>query len=456
MKQIGILIVSLIIALAGCTTTTENEFIQDIPTSAIIDSRLEISLEDGVVVSIWPTEDGPLRVYAAVGTAPQPDNRSLQLPMQEYLLNTVGSSTVDITTSEELPLQLADHFSRSPGFDFEIDVDTVSYLLGPYAVTPFTGGVIYTLHGDPFLIQRFHNNDGGITKQSIVLDEQLWHGLGGVTSTLDLSASRATIRQRAEYGDQTYLHIPFFFSSGGSSLYYNAATDDTVRFGPRGSGSMTYTSRTPYLDGLIWSTPSPKHSVSSFYELSGSSSLLPRWAFGYIQSKYGYRTQEEVYEVVERFIDEGIPLSSIVLDLYWFEHMGDFTWDTAAFPEPDELTEFLDEQDIRLLTITEPYMTVDSVEYERFKQAGLLVQNNDGEVSTWSSWWTFDSPAGSMIDMAADGTQEILGSHYVEMMRKGIDSFWTDLGEPEEVPPNARFGPYPARDYHNYYNREWS
>ena len=37
-----------------------------------------------------------------------------------------------------------------------------------------------------------------------------------------------------------------------------------------------------------------------------------------------------------------------------------------------------------------------------------------------------------------------------------MEGFWIDLGEPERVPAEARFGPYSERAFHNSFNLEWA
>ena len=78
------------------------------------------------------------------------------------------------------------------------------------------------------------------------------------------------------------------------------------------------------------------------------------------QSKYGYKSQEEVVALVEDFKKRNIPLSAIVLDLYWFEKMGDISWTSKTFPEPKKMDEYLEENGVKLITITEPFFTINS------------------------------------------------------------------------------------------------
>lgn len=80
--------------------------------------------------------------------------------------------------------------------------------------------------------------------------------------------------------------------------------------------------------------------VAEFYRFSGSRSMIPKWAFGYIQSRFGYKSEQEVYELVAQFKRYNIPVSAIVLDLQWFKHMGDLDYDARNWPNPEQMDGF--------------------------------------------------------------------------------------------------------------------
>lgn len=48
--------------------------------------------------------------------------------------------------------------------------------------------------------------------------------------------------------------------------------------------------------------------------LTGKAVMLPKWAFGYLQSKERYETAEEIEQTVQKFRDSGFPLDGIILD----------------------------------------------------------------------------------------------------------------------------------------------
>ncbi|MBR2854583.1 MAG: hypothetical protein IKE81_09690 [Clostridia bacterium] len=97
--------------------------------------------------------------------------------------------------------------------------------------------------------------------------------------------------------------------------------------------------------------------IRDYLHLSGRVPLVPRFALGNWWSRFYPYTQQEYRELMERFAEEGIPLSVSVLDMNW--HVTDidpkygpgwtgYTWDREKFPEPEKLLVWLHEHGLRI------------------------------------------------------------------------------------------------------------
>lgn len=331
------------------------------------------------------------------------------------------------------------------------------YVVGPYLVKAETKG--FAIYRDKQFLFRIANQAkmvGQVEQFSCGKGETL-HGLGHASRSVFLSFKEYTVYNESKYGNQAYLYIPFIFSSGGDALYFNVHGRDSFKFSTWQAGSIEYVTRQDSYDFYYYHEPDPKQLVSRFYALGGKSALLPRWAYGYLQSKYGYRNQQEVYELIKQFEQYRIPLSAVILDLYWFRHMGDLDWDRSAFPDPAALDRFLEERSIKLITISEPFFTRNSRNFSPFYNQGMFATDKQGNVLTMRRWWTLGkSPDGAVINPFSEKTKVVLGAQYVAMLKTGIDGFWTDLGEPEGVPAHAMFSGMTELEAHNYFNRAWS
>jgi len=90
--------------------------------------------------------------------------------------------------------------------------------------------------------------------------------------------------------------------------------------------------------------------IRDYLRLSGGIPVVPRFALGNWWSRYYPYTQQEYQQLMERFRQEGIPLSVAVLDMDWHVTEIDpkygsgwtgYTWNRAKFPDPEKLLAWL-------------------------------------------------------------------------------------------------------------------
>ena len=80
----------------------------------------------------------------------------------------------------------------------------------------------------------------------------------------------------------------------------------------------------------------PDEVISGYRTLTGKAVMLPRWAYGFWQSRQRYNTQDEVLDVAAEYRKRGVPLDNIVQDwFYWPEDSwGSHDFDAKRFPDP--------------------------------------------------------------------------------------------------------------------------
>ena len=103
--------------------------------------------------------------------------------------------------------------------------------------------------------------------------------------------------------------------------------------------------------------------------LTGHSPMLPKWAFGYIQSKERYVTQDELISIVREYRRRELPLDCIVLD--WKSWTGDLwgqkTLDPERFPNPSQMTADLHALNARLMISIWPIMRPGGANWQEMK-----------------------------------------------------------------------------------------
>ncbi|MDE5898072.1 MAG: DUF5110 domain-containing protein [Treponemataceae bacterium] len=324
-----------------------------------------------------------------------------------------------------------------------------------YTVAVTEDGYALSYGGEPMYTAKFSEEKTLLREIRTWDTAEEFYGFGEASRSVSLRNQSFTIYNVSRHGDHAFLFIPFYVTDTAASVYYNANGRDKIYF-QDGADAQVYRSEYKRIESFVRQDASPQEGVARFYEETGVSCLLPRWAFGYIQSKYGYKSQQEVVDLVDEFRRRNIPLSAVVLDLYWFEKMGDIFWTSPEFPEPKELDRYLEENGVKLVTITEPFFSVSSQNFDELKKSGLLCAGKSGAPELWRDWWCLGDKEGGLLNPLAKKAPAFLGKKYAAMLDSGIDGFWTDLGEPEGAPAAVRYGKYAEQDFHNYYNYYWS
>ncbi|UUP15666.1 glycoside hydrolase family 31 protein [Nitratireductor thuwali] len=271
-------------------------------------------------------------------------------------------------------------------------------------------------------------------RASLAPDEAVF-GLGEHTGPLDLRGTERRLWNSdpmKSYGpdeDPLYMGIPVLQTlkpSGGYLAFYenSHAADftfnDEIRARFEG-GALRY-----YL------TPGPpEHTLQRYTELTGRPPLPPRWALGYHQSRFSYRTEAEIRDLVQGFRKHNLPLSAIHLDIHYMDGFRVFTVDEDSFPDLKGLAEELDADGIRLVTILDPGVKRDK-DYRVFRQGsegGHFCRTKRGRIATapvWPGWSAFP-------DFTRAETRAWWGEQHSVLLERGVTGFWNDMNEPAMV-----------------------
>ena len=105
--------------------------------------------------------------------------------------------------------------------------------------------------------------------------------------------------------------------------------------------------------------PTAAEVAKRFRQLIGPSYIPPKWAFGLAQSRFGYKTAEDVREVARQYKENDLPLDMICMDIDYMQDYADFTINKERFPDLAALAAELKAQGIRLVvdnTFGTPYL----------------------------------------------------------------------------------------------------
>ena len=168
--------------------------------------------------------------------------------------------------------------------------------------------------------------------------------------------------------------------------------------------------------------------IKEFRHMIGRSYIPPKWAFGYGQSRWGYKTEADIRKVASEHRTKQIPLDSIYMDIDYMERYKDFTVDKEKFPDLKGLVKDLKEQGIHLVPIIDAGVKVEegySV-YEEGVQNGYFCTNEDGSNFAAGVW----PGKVHFPDFLNPKAREWFGNHYQTLLDQGIEGFWNDMNEP--------------------------
>ena len=168
--------------------------------------------------------------------------------------------------------------------------------------------------------------------------------------------------------------------------------------------------------------------VKQFRKIIGRSYIPPRFAFGFGQSRWGYKTKEDFVKVLRGYRDHHIPLDMIYMDIDYMQDYKDFTVNEENFPDFAEFVRKMKEEGVRLIPIIDAGVKIEkgySV-YEEGVQKGYFCKREDGSdfaAAVWPGYTHFP-------DVLNKEAREWFGSHYRFLIDQGIEGFWNDMNEP--------------------------
>lgn len=168
--------------------------------------------------------------------------------------------------------------------------------------------------------------------------------------------------------------------------------------------------------------------VKRFMKLVGRPWMPPRWAFGYHQSRWGYRDSKEVLQVADALEAHNIPCDAIYLDLDYMDSFKVFTTSDERFPDFQSFASSLKARDIRLVSIVDPGVKIQPGYdvYDEGKEQGYFVKHSDGSIFKAAVWPGYTH----LPDFLNPAARAWWGTLYKKLYRLGIEGFWNDMNEP--------------------------
>ena len=251
-----------------------------------------------------------------------------------------------------------------PGFsdvDHQEDKDQVILKSKDLSVVitkePFT--VSYWHNGKKLISEKngYQQNDAFETLQFDLTPDEFLYGGGARALGMNRRGNRLRLYNKAHYGYETRSELmnytmPLVMSSNRYAIHFDNAPIGYLDLDSKADNTLTYETISGRKTYQVITGDSWLDLIDNYTDLTGKQPLPPRWVLGNFSSRFGYHSQQEVEETVQKFQDESIPLDAIIIDIYWFGkdikgHMGNLEFLRDSFPNPKQMIKALSDKGVK-------------------------------------------------------------------------------------------------------------
>jgi alpha-D-xyloside xylohydrolase len=273
------------------------------------------------------------------------------------------------------------------------------------------------------------NSTGPDTRKSATFEGEFDVPVGGTQAMMLDSGWAMERRYKVEIDGKTMVDFANFWlppttswfstlSAGKHSVRVEGDSDDapSVFFRPA-ADKTTWRSFTGHtIDYVVFAGPTADGIIRRYRDVTGAAPLMPKWAYGFIQSRARYYSQKELLENLQTFRDKRLPLDGIVQDwMYW----GKYGWNAMKFdendyPDPAGMVKSVHDLHAHIMISVWSRIGADTETGKEFKADNLYVPGTD--------WVDFFNPAARALYWKDFSTR---------MVPLGFDAWWLDATEPE-------------------------
>lgn len=181
------------------------------------------------------------------------------------------------------------------------------------------------------------------------------------------------------------------------------------------------------LDIYIIDGENPYDIVKQFRKIIGRSYIPPKFAFGFGQSRWGYKTKEDFVNVAKGYRENHIPIDMIYMDIDYMDSFKDFTLSNEFSDFPAFVSE-MKENNIRLIPIIDAGVKIEEGYdvYEEGVANDYFCKREDGSDFTAAVWPGYTH----FPDVLNPEVRKWFGAKYKRLTDSGIEGFWNDMNEP--------------------------
>ncbi|GAC1310004.1 MAG: hypothetical protein NVSMB24_26470 [Mucilaginibacter sp.] len=272
------------------------------------------------------------------------------------------------------------------------------------------------------LIQNGAYSSAGTTIQITHTAKGLFYGSGNKSSKeLEKNRSGSSVNNGVT-------DIPYFWNSAGYSALGVSVNDNTPATWNRdkNKAALTWKFSGKAANLYLWPAKTMYQGLSGYVKLTGRPKLPPRWAFGYLQSKWGWTDSAYVSDVLTKFRTHKLPVDAFIFDFEWYTTLPDytvhkegkagftdFTFNPKVFPSPAKQLAEMKRHGVKFIGIRKP----------RLGNAAML------DTARKNGWLISQKTDSRDLNYSIAGLQKWYEEKNSPLIKAGVDAWWDDEGE---------------------------
>lgn len=242
-------------------------------------------------------------------------------------------------------------------------------------------------------------------------------------------------------------YVPYYYSQrngygalGAVALAHTYHYEANYNQSP--SGAITWTFSDPW-ELYLMPAASLSAGTKAYYSLIGAPRVPPRYAFGFLASRWGWKDPTYVEEVLTKFRGGSYPIDAIIFDFEWFTNESDynfkpigrpyyhdFAFNDQMFPDPStQLQRYFSEYNIRVGGIRKPRLG-NSDALKDLAARGWLLPNGEANGNLLPLLPTTYADHRN-INFSNVDARAWYATQIEPLLDSGMSFWWNDEGETE-------------------------
>ena len=170
--------------------------------------------------------------------------------------------------------------------------------------------------------------------------------------------------------------------------------------------------------------------TNQFRKMIGASYVPPLWSLGFMQSRWGYGSEEDLKKVYKNYKEKNIPLDAIFLDIDYMDGFRDFSINKENFVDFSKTVSDFKKKNVHIVPIIDAGIKVEDAVSDSPDSEGVqkdyFCKKADGSLFAAGVW----PGLSHFTDFLNPAARKWFGTLYKKLTDMGIDGFWNDMNEP--------------------------